>query len=197
MVSGVNKDIIPQWNIDGVIPPLNVDNPISEDRSPYSVSLTDCILRFGITESRRTILEGFMEFRSTLHSIGLIKGFQWIDGSFLENIEETEQRDPNDIDLVTFYHLPDEVTNNDLFSKAPYLFDPRETKERFHVDAYFVCLDTNDPEFLISKATYWYSIWSHRHNRLWKGFLQIDLSNCDDQAAATNLKELMNKGSAL
>ena len=193
----MSKDTIPQWNIDGVIPPLNVDNPVSRDRSPYSVPLTDCILRFGTTESRRTILEGFMEFRSTLHSIGLIRGFQWIDGSFLEDIEETERRDPNDIDLITFYHLPDGVTDKDLISRCPCLFDPRMTKRDFCVDAYFVRLGDEDPEIVVKEATYWYSIWSHRRDGLWKGFLQIDLSNSDDQVAATNLREMMNRGGVL
>lgn len=193
----VSIDSIPGWNIDGVIPPSNVDNPVSRDRSPYSVSLIDCILRFGTTESRLIILERFMGFRTALHSVGLVNGFQWIDGSFLENIEETEGRDPNDIDLVTFYHLPDGVTDKDLVSRSPHLFDPRMTKRNYCIDAYFVRLDDEDPETMIKEATYWYSIWSHRRDGLWKGFLQIDLSNSDDQVAAINLKEIVDRRGAL
>jgi len=193
----VSKDTIPQWNIDGVLPPCDMDDPVSDDRSPYSISLTDYILRFGTTQTRQSILNGFMEFRSALHSVGLVEGFQWIDGSFLEHVEENEGRDPHDIDLVTFFHLPEGVSERDLFSKAPHLFNPQRAKEDFHVDAYFVRLNTEYPEFLVSKAAYWYSIWSHRRDGLWKGFLQIDLSNNDDQVAATNLREMMNEGGAL
>ena len=87
-----------------------MDDPISDYRSPYSVSLTDCILRFGTTQARRAILDGFMEFRSALHSVNLTKGFQWVDGSFLENVEEIEKRDPHDIDLFNFCCLPEGVT---------------------------------------------------------------------------------------
>ena len=190
----VNEDAIPQWNVDGVLPPCDMDDPISDYRSPYSVSLTDCILRFGTTQARRAILDGFMEFRSALHSVNLTKGFQWIDGSFLENVEEIEKRDPHDIDLVTFYCLPDGITEADLVAKAPHLFDPERTKEDFHVDAYFVRLNTEDPELLVDQVAYWYSIWSHRRNGLWKGFLQIDLSSNGDQIAATNLEEMIHEG---
>jgi hypothetical protein len=193
----VNEDAIPQWNVDGVLPPCDMDDPISDYRSPYSVSLTDCILRFGTTQARRAILEGFMKFRSALHSVNLTKGFQWIDGSFLENVEEIEKRDPHDIDLVTFYCLPDGITEIDLVDKAPHLFDPERTKEDFHVDAYFVRLNTEDPELLVDQVAYWYSIWSHRRNGLWKGFLQIDLSSNGDQIAASNLEEMIREGGSL
>jgi hypothetical protein len=138
-----------------------------------------------------------MAFRSALHAVGLVDGFQWIDGSFLENIEETEERDPHDIDLVTFYYLPDGVNEEDLVSQAPHLFDPRRTKDDFHVDAYFVRLNTEYPELLVSQAAYWYSVWSHRRNGLWKGFLQIDLSSNDDQVATTNLREMIHEGGPL
>ena len=174
-----------------------MDDPISGYRSPYSVSLTNCILRFGTTQARRAILGGFMEFRSALHSVNLTKGFQWIDGSFLENVEEIEKRDPHDIDLVTFYCLPDGITEADLVAKAPHLFDPERTKEDFHVDAYFVRLNTEDPELLVDQVAYWYSIWSHRRGGLWKGFLQIDLSSNDDQVATTNLREMIHEGGPL
>ena len=32
------------------------------------------------TEPRREIVSGFLEFRGALQTIGLVKGFQWIDG---------------------------------------------------------------------------------------------------------------------
>ena len=194
MVTRMDRDTIPRWNADGVLPPFDVDNPVSDDRSPYAVSLTDFMLHFGTTPSRLAILSGFMEFRSALHAADLILGFQWIDGSFLENVEVTEKRDPHDIDLVTFYYLPEGVTEGDLLSKAPHLFDPRRTKKDFHVDAYFVRLNTEDPELLVNQAAYWYSVWSHRRNGLWKGFLQIDLSSNDDQVVTTNLREMINEG---
>jgi hypothetical protein len=50
---------IPAWTADGVLPPIHASQPVSPERSPYVVSLTDYVLRFGDTPERRTILDGF------------------------------------------------------------------------------------------------------------------------------------------
>ena len=185
---------IPDWNPQGVLPPINSTNPTSVDRSPYAVPITDLILHYGTTLRRQTILSGFLAFRAALHSAGLTQGFQWIDGSFLENIEEIERRDPGDVDVVTFFHLPNGQTQQDLLNVQPLLFNPADTKTNYHVDAYFVQLDGNTPEPLVEQSTYWYSLWSHRRNGLWKGFLQIDLSPTDNAVAKANLDKMSNQG---
>ena len=46
-------------------------------------------------------MAGFLDFRALLHSLGINTGFQWLDGSFMENVELLEQRAPKDIDVVT------------------------------------------------------------------------------------------------
>jgi hypothetical protein len=78
----VNTVAIPGWTPDGVLPPINAGQPVSIERSPYVVSLTDYVLRFGDTPDRRAVLSGFLGYRAALHSVGLISGFQWLDGSF-------------------------------------------------------------------------------------------------------------------
>ena len=83
---------IPDWNAQGVLPPINPASPTSFDRSPYQISLTDLVLRYATSAARETILGGFLRFRAALHAAGLIQGFQWIDGSFLEHIELIEER---------------------------------------------------------------------------------------------------------
>ncbi|MBW7864315.1 MAG: hypothetical protein H3C30_07875 [Candidatus Hydrogenedentes bacterium] len=97
---------IPEWNPSGVMPPIQSTAPTAMERSPYPVSLTDFVLRFSTTNKCRAILSGLLGFRAALHSAGLTEGFQWIDGSFIENIEEIESREPADVDVVTFFHLP-------------------------------------------------------------------------------------------
>src|SRR5690606_3212200 len=92
----------------GVLPPVNPDNPTGPDRSPYQVSLVDLVLRFGTSPKRREILDGLLRFREQLHNLGLVTGFQWLDGSFLEEVELLEQRPPHDIDVVTFVEPPAE-----------------------------------------------------------------------------------------
>ncbi|MBF0345640.1 MAG: hypothetical protein HQL06_15610 [Nitrospirae bacterium] len=176
---------IPGWNHQGILPPIIDINTVT--RSPYAVLFTDFVLRFGTTPKRQTILSGFMSFRAQLHAAGLVKGFQWINGSFLENIEMIENRDPADVDVVTFFYLPPNKTQKDLNEAYPRLFNPVHTKDDYHVDAYFVQLNVDTPETLVQLSSYWYSMWSHRRNCQWKGYLQIDLSQIDDSKTTISL----------
>ena len=185
---------IPNWSSRGVLPPINSAEPTSTDRSPYRVSLIDFVLRFGNTESRRRILAGFLDFRSALHEIGVDNGFQWVNGSFLENIEITENRSPRDLDLVTFFRLPEGRTQRTLRDAAPNIFDNAYCKENFRVDAYFQPLDDGLPEHLVARSAYWYSVWSHRRNGYWKGYLQLDLSHTDDEIARANIDLPIDEG---
>jgi hypothetical protein len=185
---------IPDWDPSGVLPPINQIAPISVDRSPYSVSLTDLVLRFAATRDRQNVLAGFLAFRAALHSVGLTRGFQWIDGSFAEDIERISGRGPRDIDVVTFFHLHLGQTAKGMIDAHRRLFTPRDTKTDFRVDAYFVQLDAGAPEPLVNQSAYWYSLWSHRRGGQWKGYLQIDLSSSDDQVAKANLDGLVNHG---
>ncbi len=68
-------------------------------------------------------------------------------------------------------------------------FDSRHAKSTYHVDAYFVELDARSPEVLVNRSVYWYSIWSHRRDGLWKGFLQVDLAPAADALAREGLVE--------
>ena len=185
---------IPNWSSRGVLPPINSAEPTSTDRSPYRVSLIDFVLRFGNTESRRRILEGFLDFRSALHEIGVDNGFQWVNGSFLENIEITENRSPRDLDLVTFFRLPEGRTQRTLRDAAPNIFGNAYCKDNFHVDAHFQPLDDGSPEHLVARSAYWYSVWSHRRNGYWKGYLQLDLSHTDDEIARANIDLPIDEG---
>ena len=187
--------IIPNWNPHGVIEPIDPNAPKSSDRSPYVVSLNDFVLRFGvISPERLSLLGGLLSFRSALHGIGIVNGFQWIDGSFLENIEYLESRHPRDIDTVTFYYLPAGQTQKTLSAINPPLFNRGENKKNYHVHNVFIELAGLIPEDLISNTTYWYSLLSHRRNALWKGYLQIDLSPTDDIMAKDSLDGIMNRG---
>lgn len=40
-------------------------------------------------------------------------------------------------------------------------------------------------ERLTRHSAYWYSVWSHRRNQLWKGFVQVDLAPGEDTFAAS------------
>ena len=187
---------IPAWNAQGVLPAVDALNPTSSQRSPYSVSLEDFISRFSTSKSRTTILEGFLDYREALHKIGLIQGFQWIDGSFLENVEKIRLRPPDDIDMTTFFHLPQGVANQlELLQRDPSLFnrDKKVLKNRFRVDASYVDLGEL-PENLIERSCYWYGVWSHQRDSYgWKGYVQINLDSTHDSKARTLLGNLVAK----
>ena len=178
---------IPSWNTRGVLPPINSTAPTDADRSPYAVSLSDFVLRFGTSAQRRQILNGFLQYRKLLHSAGLTIGFQWIDGSFMENVEALEARNPNDLDVVTFYTVPVGVTQQQLQAATPTLTNHGLIKATYFVDSQFVSLGSQAAS-LVERSTYWYGVWSHRRDLTWKGFLQIDLDPIDDALAALNLQ---------
>ncbi len=165
---------IPAWNAEGLISPIDVTNPSSPNRAPYSVSLTDLVMRFSSSAERTAILLGFLDYRAELHTAGLQSGFQWLDGSFMENIETSyRNRPPRDVDVVTFYRLPAGLTQVALASLRPDLFPATAAghdtlRARFCVDAYTQDLGTAS-ERLVNRSTYWYSMWSHQRVSLrWK-----------------------------
>lgn len=171
---------IPEWSAEGLLPPIDSAQPTSVERSPYPVALLDVVMRFAISPERRRVLLGFLDYRTTLHDMGLISGFQWLDGSFLEQVELLERRAPRDIDVVSFVQVPDG------FSPSPEQWaqvDHDAAKAQFSVDSYFVELNLLEPAAIVKVSSYWYSMWSHRRNQAWKGYLQIDLSPAQDQEA--------------
>lgn len=178
---------IPEWNTVGLLPPINQANPISPERSPYNVALLDVIMRFATSPDRRQVLLGFLDYRAALHAMGLVNGFQWLDGSFTEQVETLERRPPRDIDVVTFLHTPDDFDPSDAQLEA---LDHDTAKARFLVDSYIVELNFLPPEAIVQQSAYWYSMWSHRRNQAWKGYLQIDLNPAYDADARARLNQL-------
>jgi len=119
--------------------------------------------------------------------MGMDTGFQWLNGSFSENIELIEHRPPGDVDVVTFTHRGDDFFDALTEEQIRLLGDTEWIKERFKVDFYVQSLQ-DDPEILVSMSAYWYSMWSHRRSRQWKGFLKLDLAPHQDADALALLE---------
>jgi len=187
---------IPSWNPHGVLPPIRPgEKANSTDRSPYKAPLNDFVLQFGTSSHRQSLLSNFLTFRSMLHKIGVVAGFQWLDGSFCECVETLRSCPPNDIDVVTFFIIPPGQTQQTLEAQNPQLFDWDYMKDNYHLDTYFFELKGSTIGKLIAESTYWYSLWSHQRDTLqWKGYLQIDLFPTDDNIASDNLKRIMGQG---
>ncbi|ENC6422503.1 TPA: hypothetical protein RQN06_002863 [Aeromonas veronii] len=90
-----------------MLPPLIGACPTKPaNQAPYKVSLEAFVEHFATSKERKEILIGFIKYRYELKLLAIENGFQWLDGSFVENVEKTRGRAPNDIDLVTFAHRP-------------------------------------------------------------------------------------------
>ncbi|MBK0062180.1 MULTISPECIES: DUF6932 family protein [unclassified Acinetobacter] len=187
--------LIPKFNSSGVIPPIRPGElGHSNDRSPYVVDIIEIISHFATSNKRISILKGFLEYRYEIYQQHVTRGFQWIDGSFCQNVEMIENRDPNDMDVVTFFYLP-EFPNNEITSEFiqefSKLIDTKYTKPLFQVDAYGMQLGSEFVDYTAKMLSYWYSMWSHRKSdNMWKGFLQVPLSPNEDSAAFFLLTEI-------
>ena len=185
---------VPAWGIDGLIPPIDPGNPVGRTRSPYQVTLQDFVVRFGGSSERLNLLEGLLRFRAMWHQAGLTKGFQWINGSFVEDKETVAGSPPADIDIVTFFELPQGFTQIDLFEKHGALFQQENIKASFSIDAYFVVLEHTNLELLIENAVYWYSLFAHTRQDQWKGYVEIDLAEQNDTNVSRDIASILNGG---
>lgn len=169
-----------------VLPPHLGDPRQPADLSPFPCTVVELCDGFATTAKRKQILEGFLNFRAELFALG-IQGFQWLDGSFLENIELEEGRDPNDLDAVTF--VTDPAIPADLGAKLrakPELLNRAHVKAAYFVDHFWVPLGSRMVD-IVDQTRYWCQLFSHRRDRVWKGMLVVDLTNKseDDAARAT------------
>lgn len=190
--------MIPEFNQHDVLPPfLAGTGPTDRTQTtPYQTTLSEIVQRFGISEQRRQILQGLIQYRQALRNAGFTEGFQWIDGSFIENCEKVRNKPPADIDIVSFLLRPQIVKNDEEFENffhsdiAPLL----DVKDKFKCDAYYV--DLNAHPFLIVKSThYWFGLFTHqRETYLWKGLLEVPL-NSDDELAQQLLNEEVSNAS--
>lgn len=182
--------MIPAFTHSGVLPPFVGEAHAHAGRSPYPTTMQELVARFGTTPQRRRILRGLSAYRRELRRLGFIEGFQWVDGSFIEDVETLRQRPPGDIDVVTFVRASrlNEPLSVIMDTNAD-LFDPALAKETFCCDAYIVDLDRPAP-YLVQQAAYWSSLFAHqRSTLLWKGILRIDLADDDEVAGLEEVND--------
>lgn len=180
-------NVIPDFDHNLVLPPHMGDPTSPSQVSPYPCTTLDLCRKLGTTPERRAILEKFLDFRERLRSEGLTQGFQWLDGSFLENIELRDSRPPNDLDVVTFFWGYDYPFQLNLGAVFPEFANPTLAKASFSLDHYPVDAGFS-PAFTVESARYWSQLFSHNRLGVWKGMLKIDLNTpADDVAARTEL----------
>jgi hypothetical protein len=183
---------IPDHSWDGLLPPWEGRDPTTNvNRSPYRCSWQDIIDRFATSPKRIDILLGLLGYRALLRDHGVTIGFQWLTGSFVERIN----REPNDVDVVTFFQVPAAFSQAD----AEALFNHGHNKKTYFCDHYPVPLSypvspdadpTEHGAVLVDNTTYWYGLFSHRRDTYaWKGFLRLDLLPAEYDDPARELLE--------
>lgn len=182
--------MIPPFDHNLVLPP-HTGNPVQpSDLSPYPANSLEICTRFATSKERKAILQGFFSFRSRLYDLGLHNGMQWLDGSFLEDVEARENRSPRDIDVVTFYWGYDFGFQRTLMNDFPEFGSSRKAKASFSVDHYPVDASA-DPINTVELARYWAQLFSHNRSGVWKGMLSLKLNTPDeDQEAVYFLNSL-------
>lgn len=179
---------LPDFNINGVLPPFLGDSPAGpfSEMSPYRASAVEVVQMLSFSEGRKSILRGWLLHRKMLRAIGFESGFQWLDGSFVE-----KDKEPGDIDVMTFLRRPphaQELSALEVFWEANLpVLDIAQVKRDFSVHFFPMDLD-GDGEVLVDLVRYHLSLFSHRRDDLvWKGMIQVPVDSADDDEVALKL----------
>lgn len=180
--------MIPAFELSGALPPyIGHGAPQLRTLSPYPATVLEVVQRFGGSPERRRLLNGLLTYRQVLVTHRMSVGFQWIAGSFTEDIEAVEGRPPNDIEIVTFFRRPAVFQRSHLWgafvAANPSLFDPQVLRATYGCHAFPVDMDA-PVEQTVDATRYYKGLFSHRRTRLWKGLVRIELGTDDADAAA-------------
>jgi len=172
---------IPSFDHNDVLPAHVGDVTQSANMSPYRVTALEVVQRFATSRERAAVLSGWLRLRDDLRNLNLAGGFQWVDGSFVEDVEKIRGRAPDDIDVVTFFHPAVGPVDPAL---AAVVRDHNQTKARYQVDHYLVPL-RDAPERLVDQSRFWFGLFSHQKGTsVWKGMLHVDLLDVAADTAA-------------
>jgi hypothetical protein len=187
---------LPSFDLRGLLPPFVGADATTADRSPYWATMPELVGAFGTTPHRRQLLRNLIAYRALLAQEGYLGGIQFIDGSFVENVEALN-RNPSDIDVFSILSAPPRyLTDPGAWQATGLPFWNAEVanrglnKQRFSLDTYAVLFEERQaqPMNLISDIIYWYGLFSHQRDTFaWKGFAGLALDPAADQAALSQL----------
>ena len=181
--------MIPSLTLQGILPPFVGGDPTFPDKmSPYRSTMKAFVQRFGNSPERLNIIRGLLDYRAALVSSGLT-GFQWLSGSFVEDVESIRGRPPGDIDVVSIINRPPGFVSDDKWIEfldgehGPLLTDSEAMKGSFHCDAY--AIDMNEPAIdVVNLTRFWFGLFSHqRITSAWKGMVLVELDSRQDEEA--------------
>lgn len=176
--------LIPPFSPSGALPPFVDSSPTNPaKRSPYETDVYQLVERFCTTKHRATLLIGLNAYREHLFRGGFISGHQWIDGSFVEDVETVRGRPPSDIDVVTLFNRPIKYQHDAPLWAADYsgniherFFATKKMKPLYNCDTYSIDLDA-DAASLVSATMYWGGLFTDiRGSTEKKGIVSIPLA---------------------
>lgn len=181
---------IPNFDHNNVLPP-HLGNPTDRSHlSPYQCTILELCHKFSTSPERIEILKGLIIFRQKMLANGLIMGFQWLDGSFLENIEVSERRTPRDLDIVTFFGGLTPTNQATIRATFPEFANPVLAKATYKLDHYPVDYSYS-PDVTVEMTRYWIQLFTHNRHSVWKGILRLSLNTpIDDQHALDYLNSI-------
>lgn len=174
---------IPAFDHNLVLPPHLGDPRDPGQLSPYPCTTLELSQRFGATPERKAILGRFLDFRERLRNEGLLNGYQWLDGSFCEDIETQESRPPGDLDVITTFWGYDLGFLSKVAKSFPEFWDRSLAKAAYSLD-HFPFDAGYSPELTVEQTRYWILLFSHNRIGVWKGMLKLDISTPADDTAA-------------
>jgi hypothetical protein len=138
---------LPSFDMRGLLPPFVGSDAVTVDRSPYWTTMPELVAAMGTTRHRRQLLRNLITYRGLLAGEGYIGGIQFIDGSFVENVEINSNRPPSDIDVFSVLNVPPKyITDMAAWQTAGLPFWQREVidrslnKLRFSLDTHAAAL---------------------------------------------------------
>ena len=143
---------------------------------------------FSFSSGTTVVLEdGVVAWRTGSGTVGAAaynwNNDQWIDGSFVEDVESTRNRPPKDIDVVTLFNRPLKYFSDPKLWAHDYraflhndFFNTLTIKPKYHCDTYCIDMD-GDPFSSVSSATYWFGLFSEqRGSSRRKGIVEVPLA---------------------
>ena len=193
-----NFPMIPSFTIKGILPPYMGDPTAAFKMNPYRTTMQSFVQMFGYTPERIKIIQGLLDYRAELLSLGLT-GFQWLSGSFVEKVELIRNRPPGDVDVISIINRPEQFASFVAWSEfidegsrpGELLFDARAMKKEFCCDAYTI--DMNEPgDAIVESTRFWIGLFTHQKlSDAWKGIVAVELDAQQDVAARSMLASLV------
>lgn len=176
---------IPAFGPTHILPPFVGEWPAAgAGYAPYTTTISELAATLGFSPERRHILVGLLDVRAALCNLGIEIKFQWLNGSFCEHIEQSAGRPPGDIDVMTFFERPPNASGQDEFSNLVSenhdLFHNKACKEKYKCDHFL-----NDLSIGVNiwNICYWHSLFTHRRDGAWKGYLVVVGSDSEAETA--------------